>query len=93
MIPSLPIGPRKLLNDCNHSATAKNLEVSNISTQTRGSKRPKARSVFLLDTRGRLIPPLNSPYGGPLAGPRRANTRQHPGPQWENEASSLGGRY
>jgi len=51
-----------------------------ITAETRGSKRPKARLVFFLETRGRPRPPLKSPHGGPLAGPQRANTRQHPGP-------------
>jgi len=49
--------------------------------------------IFLLDTRRRPRPSLKSPHGGPLAGPPRANTRQHPGPEWANEAPSLGGRY
>ena len=64
-----------------------------ITGETRGRKRPKAQLIFLLDTRGRPRPPLKSPHGGPQAGTQRANTRQHPGPQWTNEAPSLGGRY
>jgi len=64
-----------------------------MTAETRGSKRPKARLVSLLDTRRRPRPPLKSPHGGPLAGPQRANTRQHPGAYRANEAPSLGCRY
>jgi len=51
-----------------------------ITAETRGSKRPKARLLFLLDTRERPRPPLRRPHGGRLAGPERTDTRQHPGP-------------
>jgi len=63
-----------------------------MTAETRGSKRPKTRFGFLLDMRGRPRPPLTSPHGGPLAGPQRDNTRQHPGPWWANVAPSQGGR-
>jgi len=39
-----------------------------ITAETPGSKRPKARLFFLLDTRGRPRPPLQSPHGGPICG-------------------------
>jgi len=51
-----------------------------ITAQTRGSKRPKARLVFLLDMRGRPRPPLKSPHGGPLAGPTAGRRRPAPRP-------------
>jgi len=64
-----------------------------IPPQTRENKTPKARLALLLDTRGGPILPFNSRHGGPLAGPQRANERQHLGPWWTSEAPSLGGRY
>jgi len=51
-----------------------------ITAQTPGRKSPKARLVFLLDTRRRPRHLLNSPYDDPLAEAQRTNTRQHPGP-------------
>jgi len=55
MIPSFSIGPRTLLNDCNHSATAIFLEVSNtcrwstINRKRVGSQNDDGRSALAVD--------------------------------------------
>jgi len=45
-----------------------------------GARDPRHGSFFFWTRGGRPRPPRKSPHGGPLAGPQRANTRQHPGP-------------